>query len=100
MNYELLVGLKVKDPQIYQQYREAMRPLLESYGGGFRYDFEVNKVLKGDDAEINRVFVIYFRSKAAMDEFFSHPDYLEIKKKFFSVSVAKTTIISEYSLNP
>jgi hypothetical protein len=31
-----------------------------------------------------------------MDEFFSHPDYKEIKAKYFENSVEATTIISSY----
>ncbi|EAR61344.1 hypothetical protein MED92_11474 [Oceanospirillum sp. MED92] len=44
--YEMLVGLEVTDDQIYQSYREAMRPILEFYGGEFGYDFRVSEVLK------------------------------------------------------
>jgi hypothetical protein len=74
-----------------------MKSLLESHGGGFRYDFVVSQTLKSVTSEpINRVFAIYFASKGRMDEFFSHPDYKEIKAKYFENSVEATTIISSY----
>ncbi|SME95031.1 DUF1330 domain-containing protein [Pseudobacteriovorax antillogorgiicola] len=97
MNYEMMVGLQVKDEKVYSDYRNAMKPLLENAGGGFRYDFKVSEVLKNEEGRpINRVFAIYFPSKEKSDTFFSHPEYLEIKRKFFESSVEATTIISSY----
>lgn len=98
MSYEMLVGLNLKDEKVYQDYRNAMRPLLETYGGGFRYDFKVEKVLKSEvDHPINRVFVIYFRDQKASENFFSNPEYLKIKKTYFEVSVLNTVRIADYS---
>lgn len=97
MTYEMMVGLTVTDDALYQQYREAMAPLLAAHGGGFRYDFTIQKVLKSlSEHPINRVFAIYFGSKAQMDTFFAHPDYQAIKARFFQRSVAGTTIFGGY----
>lgn len=95
--YEMIVGLYVKDDQIYDSYRMEMKPLLEKRQGGFRYDFRVSETLKNEEKKpINRVFAIYFGSKDLMDDFFSDPVYLKIKEKYFLSSVEHTTIISEY----
>lgn len=97
MSYEMMVGLQIKDDAVYSQYREAMRPLLEKAGGGFRYDFKVSEVLKNEEGRpINRVFAIYFGNKKLSEEFFSHPEYLKIKAQYFESSVEATTIISDY----
>lgn len=97
MTHELMVGLTVTDDATYQQYRDAMAPLLAAHGGGFRYDFTIAKVLRSaSDHPINRVFAIYFGSKPQMDAFFAHPDYQAIKAKFFQRSVAGTTIFGAY----
>lgn len=97
MAYEMMVGLKIKNPELYQSYREAMGPILTEYGGGFRYDFWVKETLKSASSEpIDRVFAIYFKDKNAMEEFFANPDYLVAKKKFFEESVTATTIIASY----
>jgi len=99
MKYEMLVGLQVHDPEQYQDYRDAMRPLLEQHGGGFRYDFWVAETLAADtDNEINRVFAIYFSDESQKDAFFSNEEYLAIKQKFFEKSVTATTVIAEYSV--
>ena len=97
MTHEMLVGLTVTDDDVSQQYRAAMAPLLAAHGGGFRYDFTVAMVLKSaSEHPINRVFAIYFGSKAQMEAFFANPDYLAIKAKFFARSVAGTTIFGGY----
>lgn len=97
MAHEMIVGLQIKDSATYQQYREAMKPLLEQYGGGFRYDFKIQETLKSASPKpINRVFAIYFKDVASMEEFFSHPEYLKIKEEYFEKSVDATTIISSY----
>ena len=97
----MLVGLNVLDDAKYESYRHDMRPILNEYRGGFGYDFEVSKVLisKGD-ADINRVFTIYFGSQSLKDKFFTDPRYLEVKEKYFVGSVANTTIISAYETRP
>jgi uncharacterized protein (DUF1330 family) len=98
MVYEMVVGLNVKDDAIYTDYRTAMKPLLTMHGGGFRYDFKVNEVLKNEEGkQINRVFTIFFESESRMESFFSNEEYLKIKKEFFEKSVGATTIISQYS---
>ncbi|MFY9341159.1 MAG: DUF1330 domain-containing protein [Planctomycetota bacterium] len=97
MTHELMVGLTVTDDATYQQYRDAMAPLLAAHGGGFRYDFTIAKVLKSaSDHAINRVFAIYFASRAQCDAFFAHPDYLAIKARYFTRAVAGTTIFGAW----
>ena len=95
--YEMVVGLELSDSGVYGQYRAAMKPILSGYGGGFGYDFEVSRVLLSPgDVPINRVFTIYFPSPDAADRFFTDPDYLQCKARFFDASVVNTTIIARY----
>lgn len=97
MSYEMLVGLNVIDDHRYQEYRTAMKPILSQFGGNFGYDFKVSEVLLPEESnDINRVFTIKFPSKADMEAFFSNPDYLDAKSRYFESSVKSTTIISAY----
>lgn len=97
MPYEILVGLNVTDDDLYQKYRDEMTPILKTYGGGFRYDFLIEKVLKTDsESKINRFFAIYFETEEAKEEFFLNDKYLQIKEKYFTPSVSSTTIIAKY----
>ena len=97
MSYEILVGLNVIDDLKYNDYREAMKPILSSYGGRFCYDFEVSAVLISEDrSDINRVFTLNFNDQNSMENFFSDKEYLAVKEKYFVESVSGTTIISRY----
>lgn len=97
MSYEMMVGLQIKNDDLYTSYRKAMLPLLERFGGGFRYDFKISEVLKNEEGNnINRVFAIYAKDETSLNEFFTHEEYLKIKKEFFEESVGDTTIISSY----
>lgn len=99
MRFEMLVGLQIENEKVYQNYREAMRPILEIYGGGFRYDFKVSEVLANQEGRaINRVFTIGFKDRESRDAFFSHEAYQKVKAEFFEKSVGATTVISEYDL--
>ncbi len=98
MNFEMMVGLSVTDEAMYSAYRAAMRPILERYQGGFRYDFRVSQVLIGEaNHVINRVFAIFFSDETNKIAFFDDPEYAIVKQKFFEKSVESITIISQYT---
>lgn len=100
MSFERIMGLEVIDDEVYQQYRDNMTPILETYGGSFGFDFKVSDVLKSKtDKLINRVFTIDFPSREMMDTFFSDPSYLEVKSKYFKHSVKSVTTISIHEKN-
>ncbi len=101
MSYERIMGLCVTNDIEYQKYREAMMPILESFGGSFGFDFKVSEVLrsKTEDA-INRVFTIEFPSKGNMETFFSDPNYIKVKDRYFNHSVKSATVISIHEKIP
>jgi len=95
MTCERIMGLNVNNEAEYQRYREAMMPILKSYGGSFGYDFKISEVLiSKTDEEINRVFTIEFPNKDIMVDFFSNAEYLAVKKQHFDNSVTSKTVIS------
>jgi len=95
MTFERVMGLNVIDDQAYQKYREAMLPILKTYGGAFGYDFRVSEVLlsKTED-DINRVFTIEFPSKQKMQAFFENPDYVSVQNRHLNNSIKSKTVIS------
>jgi uncharacterized protein (DUF1330 family) len=100
MSYEMLVGLNVLDDKMYQEYRDAMKPILTIYEGGFGYDFKVSEVLLSQaNSEINRVFTINFPDNEKMEGFFSNPNDIKVKETYFEGSVGSTVIISSYEKN-
>ena len=97
MRFERLVGLYITDDDMYTKYRENMTPILKTYGGGFAYDFKIEKTLQNESNKpINRLFLIYFADEKAMNDFFSNEKYLKIKEKFFDLSVGSAHEISKY----
>ena len=98
MSCELLIGLQVDDSETYRHYRSEIKPLLDSAGGAFRYDFEIARTLvNGSQYEINRVFVLAFPDAEAKARFFADPSYRAIRSRLYETSVAGTTIIAEYT---
>ena len=101
MPYERIMGLHVIDDQEYQRYRQAMLPILHSYGGAFGYDFRVSEVLLSKtENNINRLFSIEFPSKQVMEEFFSDADYVLVKNRHLRHAIASKTVISMHEVNP
>jgi uncharacterized protein (DUF1330 family) len=97
MAIERLVGLFVTDDELYSKYREGMRPILQTYGGKFGYDFKVSEVLKSEVKEpINRIFTLTFETEESMNGFFSDENYLMVRNQYFDPSVSATTIIAKY----
>ncbi|TLX45337.1 DUF1330 domain-containing protein [Pseudoalteromonas phenolica] len=96
--FEMLVGLEVSNDEIYDQYRAAMKPILNRFGGEFGYDFKVSEVLKSEEyTEINRVFTIRFSDEQSKDAFFNNDEYQLAKQLFFETSVNQVTIIASYT---
>jgi len=101
MVVEMLVAMEMADEDGYRRYREAMRPILERYGGGFGDDFLIKEVLRcRAEHPVNRVFTIHFRDAAARDGFFQDPDYLAIREAHFTPSVSALTILASYDRQP
>ena len=97
MTFENLVGLHVTDDAKYAEYRAAMTPLLTAHGGGFRYDFEVSRVLISETAPaINRVFMIGFPSRAAAEAVFADPSYVAVRRALFEPAVSSITQLAAY----
>ena len=95
--HEILVGLHVTDEESYTNYRAAMTPLLEAAGGEFRYDFTIDKMLKGSATPpINRLFVISFPDEVTKESFFGDPRYVAAKQEHFESAVEMVDIIATY----
>jgi len=86
--FERIMGLNVIDETAYEKYREGMRPILNSYGADFGYDFIVSEVLITKTTEkINRVFTIDFPSEKVMEAFFVDPDYIAVRVLILGIEI-------------
>ena len=97
MAFETITALNVTDQRAYGEYRKGMSPILQRYGGGFRYDFVIGETLKSEAPHpITRVFAIYFPDRTTKEKFFSDPEYKKVRARFYEKSVAGRTVIAEY----
>ena len=97
MAIEYLTVLNVTDDDLYQEYRTAMSPILEKYGGGFGYDLKIAETLKSEiETPINRVFTMHFPSDEASGAFFNDEEYLKVRSRYFDRSVSFLAIVSKY----
>jgi uncharacterized protein (DUF1330 family) len=95
--YVLLLGLQVDDPEAYRRYREAMTPILRSYGGDFGYDLVVERVLKSESEKpINRAFTILFPSAEVATRFFADAAYVRVRAALFERAVSAVTTIAAF----
>jgi uncharacterized protein (DUF1330 family) len=92
-----IIGLEIRDAELYRRYRERMTPLLRAQGGEFAYDFTIAEVLKSaTPAPIQRLFVMRFPDAAAAERFFADPAYRAVRSEFFEPAVGSVTKIAEY----
>lgn len=75
------MGLEVSDDARHARYREAMTPILASYGGGFGYDVVIAKVRKGNEC-VTCVFAISFPGSLDCDRFFADENYRVARAEF------------------
>jgi uncharacterized protein (DUF1330 family) len=96
--FEMWVALEVTDEAAYSAYRAAMSPILEGYGGAFRFDVVVAKTLRGDfPGPINRLFALRFPDAAAKERFFADPAYRKAKDAHFARGARGVAILAEYA---
>ena len=97
--FEMIVAMDIASEDAYNGYRAAMTPILESFGGRFRFDFIVGQTLKSEAKHrINRLFALTFPDRTVRDAFFADPSYKKVRAEFFETAVAGRTLIAEYDL--
>ena len=89
--------MNVVDEARYRRYREAIAPVLQAYGGTFRFDFVVSEVLSEAPAHpVTRVFTIGFRDREASQAFFEDARYLEAKQTHYEGAVDGHTVVAAH----
>lgn len=67
---------------------------LRAVRGAFECNFEIAKVLLGDD-RINHVFTIAFPDRSTRERFFADKGYLAVRERFYEPAVASATVLVE-----
>lgn len=101
MPFKLVVAMNVTDSMGYADYRAAMGPILEHFGGRFEFDMIVARVLTSAAPHpITRVFTLVFPTRAASVAFFADHAYAAAKARHFVRSVNGFTILAEVDDEP
>ncbi len=91
--------MDVRDAALYAAYREAMTPILHSFGGAFSLDIWVQEVLRAPKlAHFNRLFTISFPSEVQLDAFFADERYVAIRERLFVPAVGDYEQVARYEL--
>jgi uncharacterized protein (DUF1330 family) len=95
--YHMFVAMNVVSPEDYQNYRTAMRPILQEYNGGFLLDCEVRSLTDSfSHAHTNRAFVIYFGNESQRNQFYRDERYKQIVTDIRKDAVANRALLKEF----
>jgi len=91
----LLATIKVTDPEVYQQYVAAVAPTIARFGG--RY------LVRGGNPGFpegawpqNRIVVLEFADRAAVEAWYRSPDYQAIVGLRLAASESRVAILDGY----
>ena len=96
MGCYFMVSVRIDRPDkrpLYEEYIRRVKPLVESFGGEYLVRSE-HLEYGGGDWRPDRVIVIRFPDRAALDRCFGSPEYAEMKDLRIA-SVAASVVIAE-----
>ena len=79
MSAYLIVNLDVHDTDAYEEYKSGAAALVERHGGEYLVRGGNLDILEGQWTP-TRLVLLKFPNRAALDAFFSDPDYAPLKK--------------------
>jgi len=94
MSIYLIVEVEVHNKDAYEDYKKAVKPLLETAGGEILAQDRNIEVLKGD-WHPSRITIFKWPSKEAAEHFLASEQYQPLKKLRESLSTEKTVILVE-----
>lgn len=101
----IILDITVQDEQIYEQYRQKVKPIVESFGGtyvvraGARFvsDNPTSGLLQtGGDWNPDRLIVLHFDSEEQVAQFFDSPSYKDIVHLRTSSSSTRFVLVNAY----
>ncbi|MPM84239.1 hypothetical protein SDC9_131310 [bioreactor metagenome] len=96
MGCYFIVSVRIERPErraLYEEYICLVKPLVESFGGEYLVRSE-NLEYAGGDWRPDRLIVIRFPDRGALDRCFRSPEYEKIKNLRIE-SVAASVVIAE-----
>lgn len=90
----LVIDTVVHDREVYRQYVEAVRPIIEAYGG--EYIVSTEKILPISGGwEPKRMVILRFPDVMKLDACFSSPEYAAIKHMREASCTGRTVMLED-----
>lgn len=82
--HKLIFVLNITREDVYSEYRETIRPLMDRLGIVVLNEYDISTVIHSQSThdKVNRLAVFGFPTESIKTTFFSDPIYLEAKKLF------------------
>jgi uncharacterized protein (DUF1330 family) len=74
----MIVNIEVRDPDAYEEYKNAVPPLIRKHGGEYLVRGGLCEVLEGD-WKPSRVVLFRFPNMQSIHAFHDDPEYLPLK---------------------
>jgi len=101
-----LLEMTVHDDATYQQYREAVAPIIAAHGGRYlvragaeRFDADpsAQTVSPEGDWRPDRIIVLKFPSRAALDGFVASPEYRAVAPLRAASATTRSLVVNRYT---
>lgn len=91
----LIFSLLIMDSDIYQEYRDKIKPVMTRYGVSVQYEYTIDSVLSSElpEDKVNRLAVFSYADDFDIDTFFNDPEYQKAKPLLLTSSKNVTVIL-------
>ena len=105
----VILEITVNDPVMYEQYREAVEPIIVSHGGRYvvrsgarSFDNDPNSEVVSPEGQWypDRIIVLEFNSKAQIQSFVNSPEYKAIVHFRHDSASTKMVVVNGYRGSP
>lgn len=92
MSVYVVSMIRVDDPETYKEYTSRTPPIVKEYGGRFLARGGTVDTIEGEPFK-NRLAILEFPSKEAVNAWFTSPEYQEARKYRVASSEANILVI-------
>lgn len=96
MSVYLIVHSQIKNPEVYNEYREKVPAIVKKHGGEYLARGGKLEVIEGDWHPA-RIVLLRFPSVAAVHNFFNDPDYHPMKQLRHRNAVSQIVMVEGVS---
>lgn len=92
----LIANLEIRDPALFQKYREQVAPLIKGFGGRYLVRGGELRILEGA-LPVKRLIVLEFPSLAEVERFYDSEEYRPVMQLRLDSCVSDVVMVEGYS---